>query len=98
MRIKKTELTTLLLITIIIFTFCGCHRNVKNNSAKKPAIVMVAFGTSVIDSRRVFDHIDKRVRERYPDFEVRWAFTSQFIIEKLKKKRHYHSKSFTGCS
>ncbi|MCD6528019.1 MAG: sirohydrochlorin cobaltochelatase [Desulfuromonas sp.] len=53
---------------------------------KKPAIVLVAFGTSVANARAVFDFIDQQARERYTGYELRWAFTSQFIIDKLKKQ------------
>ncbi|BCA79018.1 sirohydrochlorin cobaltochelatase [Desulfuromonas sp. AOP6] len=57
-----------------------------NELKSKPAIVLVAFGTSVEPARKVFDHIDSRVRQRYPEHNLRWAFTSQFIIDKLKRR------------
>ncbi len=53
---------------------------------EKPAIVMVAFGTSVATARPVFDHIDAQARKRYAGYDIHWAFTSQFIINKLKKQ------------
>lgn len=52
----------------------------------KPAIILVAFGTSVATARPVFDFIDQQAHKRYADHEVRWAFTSQFIINKLKSQ------------
>jgi len=54
--------------------------------AKKPAIVLVAFGTSVDTARPVFDHIDAQARKRYAGYDIHWAFTSQFIIDKLKQQ------------
>ena len=59
--------------------------NVKKNS-EKPTIVLVAFGTSVDTARPVFEYIDKQARKRYADYDIHWAFTSQFIIDKLKKQ------------
>ena len=53
---------------------------------KKPAIVLVAFGTSVDTARPVFDHIDTQARKRYIEYDIHWAFTSQFIIDKLKRQ------------
>ena len=50
----------------------------------KPAIVLVAFGTSVPRARQVFDHIDEQARLRYPGYQIRWAFTSKIIMAKLK--------------
>lgn len=52
----------------------------------QPAIVMIAFGTSVAEARQVFDFIDRQARRRFPKHDLRWAFTSQFIIDKLKKQ------------
>ncbi|MGA2224331.1 MAG: sirohydrochlorin cobaltochelatase [Syntrophobacteraceae bacterium] len=45
----------------------------------KKAILLVAFGTSVPEAARAFGEIEKRVREKYPGIEVRWAFTSKTI-------------------
>ncbi len=53
---------------------------------QEPAIVLIAFGTSVEQARQVFDFIDKQARQRFPNHDLRWAFTSQFIIDKLKKQ------------
>lgn len=53
---------------------------------EKPAIVLVAFGTSVATARPVFDHIDAQARKHYAGYDIHWAFTSQFIINKLKKQ------------
>jgi sirohydrochlorin cobaltochelatase len=49
----------------------------------KTGILLVAFGTSVPQAQKAFDHVDARVRAAYPDTEVRWAFTSSVIRRKL---------------
>ena len=44
-------------------------------AAAKPAIVLVAFGTST----KAFDtykHFEAKVRERFPEHDIRWAYTS----------------------
>jgi sirohydrochlorin cobaltochelatase len=61
----------------------GCQRE-SDVASNKPTIVLVAFGTSVHEARKVFDYIDAAARKRYPNHDIRWAFTSQFIIRKLK--------------
>ncbi len=76
----------LLLIAIIAITLTGCQNTAKKAESDKPAIVMVAFGTSVHEARKVFDYIDNRVKEKYPDHDIRWAFTSSFIAKKLKRQ------------
>ncbi|WP_321393279.1 sirohydrochlorin cobaltochelatase [uncultured Desulfuromusa sp.] len=55
-------------------------------NTEKPAIVLVAFGTSVATARPVFDYINEKACERYAGYDVQWAFTSQIIIDKLKKQ------------
>jgi len=65
---------------------CAGEPAEKTNLAAKPALVLVAFGTSVADARKVFDHIDAQAKRRYPDTDIRWAFTSSFIRRKLAKQ------------
>jgi len=56
------------------------------DAAERPAIVLVAFGTSNAEARKVFDHIDAAAKRQYPKHDIRWAFTSQFILKKLKQQ------------
>ncbi len=53
----------------------------------KKAILMVSFGTSYNDTReKTIGAIETDVRGAFPEYEVRRAFTSQRIIDKLKKR------------
>ncbi len=50
----------------------------------KKAILVVSFGTSYHDTREAaIGAVEKRIAEAFPDYEVRRAFTSQMIIDKL---------------
>ncbi|HPS02818.1 MAG TPA: sirohydrochlorin cobaltochelatase [Candidatus Sumerlaeota bacterium] len=53
-------------------------------SPTKPAIVLVAFGTSKMEARAVYDHIFEQARKRFPGYEIRWAWTSRIILKKLQ--------------
>lgn len=56
---------------------------------KKKSILVVSFGTSYNDSReRNIDAIEQTIAAAFPEYEVRRAFTSQVIIDKLKKRDH----------
>lgn len=55
----------------------------KDGESPKKAILLVAFGTGVPEAAKAFDEIEKRVREKYKDTEVRWAFTSKIIRSRL---------------
>jgi len=74
------------LLTIQVFLMTFATQTGQASAQGRPAIVMTAFGTSVEEARKVFEHIDRQARQRYPEYDLRWAFTSQFIIDKLKKR------------
>ena len=53
----------------------------------RQAILVVSFGTSYNDSReKAIGAVERAVAEAFPTYEVRRAFTSQRIIDKLKKR------------
>ena len=54
---------------------------------KDQAILVVSFGTSYNDSREVtIGAIENAIADEFPDYEVRRAFTSQIIIDKLAER------------
>ncbi len=53
----------------------------------KKAMLVVSFGTSYADTReKTIGAIEKRIAEKFDDYEVRRAFTSKVIIRKLKER------------
>ncbi len=48
---------------------------------EKPAIVIAAFGSSR-RGKVALDLFDKQLREKYVDFEIFWAYTSEFLRKK----------------
>lgn len=53
----------------------------------RQAILVVSFGTSYNDSReKTIGAVERAVAEAFPAYEVRRAFTSQRIIDKLKER------------
>ena len=55
--------------------------------APKPVILVVSFGTSYNDSRHItIGAIEDAIRETYPDYDVRRAFTAQIIIDKIAER------------
>ncbi len=58
----------------------------------KKAILLAAFGTTVPEARKALDHIDVRVREAFPEIEVRWAYTSGIVRKRLAAQgKVFHS-------
>lgn len=54
-------------------------------SDKNPAILLVTFGTSIPRAQEAFVTIEKQMKAAFPDTEIRWAYTSSIIREKLAK-------------
>lgn len=52
----------------------------------KPAIVLAAFGTSTA-AFETYHQFEQKVRARFPDQEIRWAFTSRKVRHKLAQEK-----------
>lgn len=52
----------------------------------RPAVVLAAFGTST-KAQATYDVFERQLKEALPDYEVRWAFTSEVIREKVNARR-----------
>lgn len=59
----------------------------KQTKKKKKAILVISFGTSYNDTKvKTIEAIEHDIRLAYPEYEIREAFTSQIIINKLKTR------------
>ncbi|MHC6204457.1 sirohydrochlorin cobaltochelatase [Breznakiellaceae bacterium SP9] len=64
----------------------GCAGTDKAALANKPVILVVSFGTSFKESRDAsIGGIEQTIAAAYPAYEVRRAFTSQIIIDHIKR-------------
>jgi sirohydrochlorin cobaltochelatase len=62
----------------------GQRVSAANVSVDKKAILVVSFGTTYGDTRKVTtDAVEDKIRAAFPEYEVRRAFTSRIIIKKL---------------
>ena len=79
---KLTRIAALALCAVLCgLALAGCA------GSKKPVVLVVSFGTSYNDSREAtIGAIEKAIQDANPDKEVRRAFTSQIIIDKLKDR------------
>ena len=59
----------------------------ERNKDTKKAILVVSFGTSYAETRRVtIGACEEKIRQAFPAYDVRRAFTSETIIKILKKR------------
>ena len=73
----------LLLFFLMTINFSAMSQQ---NNQSNTGILLVTFGTSYADAQVALDHIDQKVKEAFPGKEVRWAYTSAKIRNKLKKQ------------
>ena len=87
---KRGLIFAILTASVLMLSGCGSAPKTtetgKTNTVK-PVILTVSFGTSYNDSReKTIGAVEKAIADANPDYEVRRAFTSQIIIDKLKKR------------
>lgn len=70
-------------LTVALFGAVSAFAGHATPARDKPAILLVAFGTSVPEARKAFDDMDAAVREAFPNVDIHWAFTSNIIRDKL---------------
>ncbi|OPY63925.1 MAG: Sirohydrochlorin cobaltochelatase CbiKP precursor [Pelotomaculum sp. PtaU1.Bin065] len=53
---------------------------------EKKAILLVTFGTSVQSAMPAYNNLEQAVKDAFPGVEVRWAYTSKLIRDKIAKR------------
>lgn len=82
MKNTKRNLLAILTAALACCLLAGCGRK-----EDRQAILVVSFGTSYNDSRDItIGAIEEDIAAAFPEYEVRRAFTSQIIIDKLKER------------
>lgn len=60
-------------------------------SERKKGILVVSFGTSVFETfKSCIESTENRIKESFPGYEIRRAFTSYMIIKKLKVENNIY--------
>jgi sirohydrochlorin cobaltochelatase len=84
--VKKKWMTIFVTALAGVCLLSGCGKSEKQKETKQ-AILVVSFGTSYNESRDItIGAIEEDIAAAFPDYEVRRAFTSQIIIDKLKER------------
>jgi sirohydrochlorin cobaltochelatase len=86
---KKPNLNLVLAVFLPLSLLCLLLSCVSSPSAGtgKPVILVVSFGTTYNNTRdKTIGAIEKEIAAAYPDYEVRRAFTSQTVINRLAKR------------
>ncbi len=83
--IKKSVLV--LIAACIVFT--ACNKKEDNNNkvvlGDKEGILLVTFGSSFPDPQLTFEKIDNASKAKFSGEEIRWGYTSDIILNKLRQ-------------
>lgn len=83
---KKRVLAGIVCLSLLGGLLTGCGAG-GTKTAGKTELLVVSFGTSYNDSReKTIGGIENALAKAYPDYELKRAFTSQIIIDKLKER------------
>ena len=78
----------------ILVTGCqttGHEENMQMNRNGKRGILVVSFGTTFAETRKVtIEACEEKIAAAYPDYEVRRAFTSHIVIDALADRDDIH--------
>ena len=83
---KVTPIATLLVTAMLALALTALAGGHGHKRPVKKAILLVTFGTSIPKAQGVFKIIDRRVKRAYPRKNVRWAYTSKMIRQKMAKR------------
>lgn len=87
MKTAKKIVSVMLVLSLAIGLAACSSGNKDSKAAAKPVLLAVSFGTSYNNNRNVsIGAIESALREAYPNYEVRRAFTSQIIIDVLNER------------
>lgn len=84
---KKKTAVVWIMVLIGVLCMAGCGKGNAQKTAENTTILVVSFGTSYNENRDLtIGAIEESIKKAFPDYEVRRAFTSQMIIDKLKER------------
>ncbi len=84
----KLSMPTIALFTALLLGQCrdSLNRKVKMVTTDKQTILLVAFGTTVPRAAEAFSRFETATKARFPDAEIRWAYTSTIVRRKLAER------------
>ena len=77
-----------LTVSAAALLFTSCDKDGDNNEIKlgdKEGILLVTFGSSYEAPQATFEGIDKSAKSKFAGEEIRWGYTSDIILNKLRQ-------------
>lgn len=85
---KKSLLVIFSVVLILVLGSCasGSVKTSSSQDSNKPVILITAFGSSYETGQKNLEDMDAAYRKAFPDTEVYWAFTADFIVNSLRER------------
>ncbi len=84
---QKAVSIAVILMSLVLFSATSALASGGHFKESKPAIVLANFGTTVPSAVKALINIQNKVKEAYPDTEVRITFTSNIVRSVWKERR-----------
>lgn len=78
-----------LFLFIFLLALCGTALAGHMERTPKKGILLVAFGTTVPEARSALDHIGEQAAQRFAGLDIRWAYSSRVVRERLAAQGHH---------
>jgi len=78
----------LILLSVFAVLFTSCKKDNQEEEfvlGDKNGILLVTFGSSFPDPQTTFNTIDKATKAKFENVEIRWGYTSEIILNKLRQ-------------
>lgn len=82
----KTSHACGLVLVFLLLALSGPALASHKERPPKKGILLVAFGTTVSEARLALDNIASTAITRFPGLEIRWAYSSRIVREKLAQE------------
>jgi len=80
-------------LSVGLSAVAGAKASAQSVDGKK-AIVVVSFGTTYEDARKAcIESVENKIRDSFPDYEVRRAFTSKIVMKRLAERDNLYVDS-----
>ena len=82
---------TVVVLSALIFVLSACKKDDENSNeadvkiGDKEGILLVTFGSSYPEPQKTFENIDLTAKAEFVGEEIRWGYTSDIILNKLRQ-------------
>jgi sirohydrochlorin cobaltochelatase len=69
----------------VLMALVSCATSGMSKADEKPVILIAAFGSSYESGQKNLEDMDAAYRKAFPDYDIYWAFTADFIVNALRE-------------